>query len=123
MSLGDPQQRLFDEIGPWSEIKLDIIRKYASAYARILSRQRGFSFFYVDAFAGAGRHVSRMTGELVAGSPDIALRTDPPFQRYFFIDIDRAKVDYLEQLARANPSVQILKGDANVELVSRVLPQ
>lgn len=28
---------LFDEIGYWSEIKLDIIREYAQAYSTILS--------------------------------------------------------------------------------------
>jgi hypothetical protein len=30
----------FDEIGYWSEIKLEIVRKYAEAYSTILSRQR-----------------------------------------------------------------------------------
>ncbi|MGO9109324.1 MAG: hypothetical protein ACLP9L_08835 [Thermoguttaceae bacterium] len=28
----------FDEIGYWSEIKLDIVRKYAQAYSNILSK-------------------------------------------------------------------------------------
>ena len=30
----------FDEIGYWSEIKLDIVREYAVAYSTILSAQR-----------------------------------------------------------------------------------
>jgi hypothetical protein len=29
-----------DEIGPWSEVKLDIIKRYATAYSRILSNQK-----------------------------------------------------------------------------------
>jgi hypothetical protein len=29
----------FDEIGFWSEIKLDIVRKYASAYSTIMAKQ------------------------------------------------------------------------------------
>jgi len=29
----------FDEIGYWSELKLEIIRKYARAYSTILTRQ------------------------------------------------------------------------------------
>jgi three-Cys-motif partner protein len=55
----------FDEIGPWSEIKLDIIRDYAAAYSRVLSAQTNppLHHVYVDAFAGAGVHVSKATGE------------------------------------------------------------
>jgi len=30
----------FDEIGYWSEIKLEILRKYAPAYTTILSNKR-----------------------------------------------------------------------------------
>ncbi|MFC1553435.1 hypothetical protein ACFL7D_02265 [candidate division KSB1 bacterium] len=29
-----------DEIGKWSEVKLEIIKKYAEAYTKILSTQR-----------------------------------------------------------------------------------
>jgi three-Cys-motif partner protein len=43
----------FDEIGYWSEIKLEIIRKYAQAYSTILSKRR-LEHVYVDAFAGGG---------------------------------------------------------------------
>jgi hypothetical protein len=34
------QNPKYDEIGYWSEIKLDIIKEYASAYSRILSSQK-----------------------------------------------------------------------------------
>ena len=46
----------FDEIGYWSEIKLDIIKDYAAAYSRILSAQKNPSLhhIYIDAFAGGG---------------------------------------------------------------------
>ena len=45
----------YDEIGYWSEIKLDIIKDYAAAYSRILSSQKKPNFYhiYIDAFAGA----------------------------------------------------------------------
>ncbi len=64
----------FDEIGYWSELKLDIIRKYATAYATILARQPGLSFSYIDGFAGTGVHVTKESGDYVAGSPLNALR-------------------------------------------------
>lgn len=57
----------FDDIGPWSEIKLEIIRKYAAAYSAILTRQRGLHHVYIDAFASADVHVTRSTREYVAG--------------------------------------------------------
>ena len=31
----------FDEIGYWSEIKLDIVKEYAQAYSKILATTRG----------------------------------------------------------------------------------
>jgi hypothetical protein len=51
-----------DEIGPWSEVKLDILKRYAVEYSKILSNQRNPSFFhvYIDAFAGAGFHLSHL---------------------------------------------------------------
>ena len=45
------QDLKFDEIGYWSEIKLDIVKKYAAAYTTILARQECLSFSYVDGFA------------------------------------------------------------------------
>jgi three-Cys-motif partner protein len=68
----------YGEIGEWSEIKLEIIKKYASAYTNILSKKawcRGY--VYIDAFAGAGKHISKTTGNLVHGSPLNALRKLP----------------------------------------------
>ena len=61
----------FDEIGYWSEIKLDIVKDYASAYSRILAAQRKPALYhvYIDAFAGAGVHISKATGEYIPGSP------------------------------------------------------
>ncbi|MBF0607421.1 MAG: hypothetical protein HQL61_07740 [Magnetococcales bacterium] len=50
-----------DEIGFWSETKLDIIKKYASAYVNIMKTQSWWykGFVYIDAFAGAGKHISK----------------------------------------------------------------
>ena len=47
-----------DEIGYWSEIKLDIIKKYAKAYSTIISAQQNIQHhLYIDGFAGAGVHI------------------------------------------------------------------
>lgn len=65
----------YDEIGSWSEIKLEIVRKYAAAYSTIMAKQPSIKkHIYVDAFAGPGVHISRATGDFVLGSPLNALR-------------------------------------------------
>jgi three-Cys-motif partner protein len=70
----------FDEIGYWSEVKLDIVKEYAAAYSKILSAQKSPSLhhIYIDAFAGSGIHISKSTGEYVQGSPMNALLIRPP---------------------------------------------
>ena len=55
----------FDEIGYWSEVKLDIVKKYAAAYSTILASQGKFTHVYIDAFSGAGMHISKTTDEFV----------------------------------------------------------
>jgi three-Cys-motif partner protein len=79
-----------DEIGPRSEVKLDIVREYAQTYSQILSAQSKprLQHVYIDAFAGAGVHLSRSTREFVPGSPLNALNVNPPFAEYHFIDIN-----------------------------------
>lgn len=41
----------YDEIGIWSELKLSIIRDYATEYSKILSNQSGLRHMYIDGFA------------------------------------------------------------------------
>jgi three-Cys-motif partner protein len=114
----------FDEIGYWSEIKLDIVKDYASAYSRILAAQKDPSLHhvYVDAFAGAGVHLSKQTQDLVPGSPLNALMIKPPFREYYLIDIDRQKVALLKELTRGRCDVHIQEGDCNQVLLEKVFP-
>ena len=115
----------YDEIGYWSEIKLDIIKEHAAAYSRILSSQSSPRFYhvYIDAFAGAGKHKSKTTGDFVLGSPANALLVRPPFREYHFIDLDEQKVESLEQLAGTREDVFIHYGDCNQILLDKVLPK
>ena len=114
-----------DEIGYWSEIKLDIVREYAKPYSTILSAQRNprFTHVYIDAFAGAGVHISRETGEEVPGSPQIAVQTQPPFAEYHFIDLNGARVQNLRTLFQGNQSVRLYQGDCNQCLLEQVFPR
>jgi len=111
----------FDEIGYWSEIKLDIVRDYASAYSRILASKK-LPHVYVDAFAVAGQHISKVTGEFVPGSPSNALSVQPPFREYHFIDLNAAKIENLHRIAGARTDVHIYEGDCNEVLIEQIYP-
>jgi len=114
-------QSPIDDIGPWSEVKLSIIREYATAYSRILAAQR-LQHVYIDAFAGAGMNVSRTTGQFVPGSPLNALSVEPPFKEYHLVDLDSEKVGALKELVGDRGDVHIYEGDGNRVLLERVLP-
>ncbi len=114
-----------DEIGNWSEVKLDIVREYAAAYSRILSARKSPALYhvYIDAFAGAGLHISKDTGDFIPGSPLNALLIKPPFKEYHLIDLNKKKVDSLRRLAAPYPNVTVHKGDCNELLLKEVFPR
>jgi len=113
----------FDEIGHWSEIKLDIIKDYAKEYSKILSNWTlSKGHFYVDAFAGAGIHISKAKGEFIAGSPLNALNTVPPFKHYYLIDLHTGKTENLKQIAKDHANVDVYEGDCNEILLTKIYP-
>ena len=113
-----------DEIGYWSEIKLDIVSKYAAAYSKIMNNQRSIKgHYYIDAFAGAGVHIAKGTKEPIPGSPLNALMVEPPFTHYFFIDLDGEKVQFLRELVADRKNVDVYQGDCNPILLHKVLPK
>jgi three-Cys-motif partner protein len=118
----------YDEIGIWSEVKLAIVREYASAYAKILDAKRresihSLKWLYIDAFAGPGVHLSKRTGEMVDGSPLIALKTTPPFSEYHFIDADPARAEQLRGISGPRDDVHIYSEDCNDVLLRDVFPR
>lgn len=115
----------YDEIHYWSEVKLDIIKEYAGAYSRILNAQKKPSLYhvYIDAFAGAGMHLSKATGDFVKGSPLNALLIEPPFREYHLIDLDSAKIDSLRKISAEYSNVTIHEGDCNKLLLEKVFPR
>ncbi|MDH4350810.1 MAG: three-Cys-motif partner protein TcmP [Gemmatimonadota bacterium] len=119
------------KIGIWSEVKLDILRDYASAYSRILAAQQQppLQHIYIDAFSGSGVHQAKGTGELVWGSPTSVLLVEPAFTAYHFIDLDRGNIEALKEMVMSrstgpyDPStVRFYNGDCNDVLLSKVFP-
>jgi three-Cys-motif partner protein len=111
-----------DEVGEWSELKLEILRKYAVAYTTIL-RRNGLRPIYIDGFAGAGQHVSRRTKELIPGSPLNALNVDPPFEEFYLVDLQQERVDNLQKLTADKKNVHVYGGNSNALLISEIFPR
>ena len=112
-----------DQIGPWTEVKLDIVRKYASAYTQVMKSFPSIKrYIYIDAFAGAGTHISKQTGEMVLGSPLNALYVQPPFHEFHFIDLDGGKAERLRKMTAGRPEVHVYEQDCNDVLLDTVFP-
>ncbi len=111
-----------DEIGSWSELKIDIIRKYAHAYTTILHKYH-FDPVYIDGFAGAGQHVSKASGNTVDGSPSVAFAVQPPFKEFHLVDLDGHRAQNLKTLARNRTDVTVYNGDCNSVLLKEVFPK
>jgi three-Cys-motif partner protein len=113
-----------DEIGYWSELELEIIKKYAGAYSQILAAQRlSLEHQYIDAFAGAGIHLAKRTGEFIPGSPLNALNIDPPFKHHHLVDLDGERVEYLREITKDRQDVTVYEGDCNTVLLEKVFPK
>lgn len=116
----------FDEINYWSEIKIEIVRKYAAAFSAIITAQgaKGIPLMhvYIDGFSGAGEHLSKTTGEMVPGTPQVVLSVEPPFKEYHLIDLDERKTDHLRTIVGERPNVFIYTEDCSEVLTTRIFP-
>lgn len=127
--------------GRWTEDKLDVVGRYLAAYTTALKNQP-FEKLYIDAFAGTGYRDARRIGAkgstdqqflfpdlaasepqaLLDGSARIALKTDPRFERYVFVERDPDRCKKLEGLKSEFPELQsrivIRQGEANHEITA-----
>lgn len=117
--------------GPWTQIKLQMLRHYLKAFNTALQYQPSpsnrFRRIYIDAFAGTGEcdiKTDNETVESIAGSARIALETEPPFDEVHLIDLNEDHVAELKRLAAVRGSyVQVYQSDANMaiaEILSRI---
>ncbi|MFN3428361.1 MAG: three-Cys-motif partner protein TcmP [Candidatus Sericytochromatia bacterium] len=126
--------------GPWTEEKLDRIRKYLPAFLKIFRANqwaRHYETVYVDAFAGTGHRADvpldqkavntlfpewaeAETQEFLKGSARIALEQDPAFKQYIVIDAAADHCTELEKLKDDFPliasRINIHQADANTFL-------
>jgi three-Cys-motif partner protein len=123
--------------GQHTELKLALIRGYLSAFTTALN-DKPFSLWYFDAFAGTGRRTVRVEargGDLFEqpaperieqrkGSAQIALETDPPFDRLVFMDNKPRHCEALRRIRANHPErrIDVFDGDAN-EIIQKEMMQ
>lgn len=108
--------------GPWTQIKLDLLRRYLVSFNTALkdrpSAAHRFSRIYIDAFAGTGEceiRTDEYSVETIAGSAKIALETLPAFDEIHLIDLNPQHIDELAKLAgKYTATVRIHHDDANI---------
>jgi three-Cys-motif partner protein len=132
--------------GPWTRNKLEILRKYLSAYMKIFNRHQYLHPIYIDGFAGSGsihvperhspadHHPDQQYFELeglpavsiperiqyIEGSARLALSIDPPFAEYIFVERDPQHSKSLDGLKTEFPAlanrITVQNADANTFL-------
>ena len=111
--------------GDWTEEKLECVSKYLSAYTTALKKQP-FDLCYIDAFAGTGYRTIKkdekssqpMFPEMLKfldGSARVALKVQPPFHRYIFIEKNKVRFSKLQQLKEDFPEadIELVQDEAN----------
>ena len=105
---------------PWTEQKLEILRRYLDSYTTVLKKW-GFTLFYVDGFAGAGSYFEAAHDydefhEFRLGSARIALAIDnKPFDGLVFIEKEASLAEALFRSMSEYPGrqIEIIQEDAN----------
>ena len=109
-------------IGVWTLEKLAILLLYFEGFTRACGRARGG--YYLDGLAGPG--ICRIRGaraqpNYVWGSPLIALRTQPPFQRCISLDISEGNTRALSsRVSSYGTRAVVHAGDVNQRLANVV---
>jgi three-Cys-motif partner protein len=101
--------------GYWTRAKLEILAEYLRGFATASKGQP--ERIYLDAFAGEGAGLDRLTGEEFPGSARIALEAGERagFTRFRFFELGR-KAAELEARLRAdypNRDIKVFEGDCN----------
>ncbi|WP_162938602.1 three-Cys-motif partner protein TcmP [Mycobacterium kyogaense] len=101
--------------GPWTQIKLDALEDYLSAFTK--ASQSARNTVYLDLFAGAFSNKDRLTGAPIMGSPYRALSVTPPFSKVYGFELQERTARELEAKLRAefpDRDIAVTPGDCNV---------
>lgn len=110
------------ESQPYVADKLDALKLYLNMALTATKNKPWLDRYYLDLESGPGKDHLRDSGDILLGSPLIALQTDSKFSKFWFNDIDREISSALTQRVQSSPlfdRVTTTTGDVN-EIVFRV---
>ena len=111
-----------DKTVSWSELKAEIVRRYASAWAQVMSRQAGLAYYYIEGFSRPSWYLPELFEGFLPTSVLQATVVEPRFRHYFLVDLDGGPATELRDLV-AGADVTLLEGDGNELLLGEVLPR
>jgi three-Cys-motif partner protein len=109
--------------GFWTQAKLGVLEDYLDAF--VVAASGASERVYLDAFAGEGTGLDRLTGEAFKGSARIALETNPPgFTRFRFFEKGQRASELEARLRSDYPDrdIAVYAGDCN-EAIPRALEE
>src|SRR5262249_7667934 len=126
-----PVAALVGDVGIWSGEKLDLLASYlgrpGSKKGFLPATAKAQQRYYIDLFAGPGQDRVRGNGEIIDGSPLIALKAGPPeFTELFLVDSRPTIVKALRARCAEfqGRRAHVRLGDANavIDDILRVVP-
>ncbi len=116
--------------GNWTEEKLERVHKYLFAYTTIMDK-KPFRCAYIDAFAGTGYRTLKESEnsselmfpemlEFLDGSARVALKVEPRFDTYIFIEKNTDRFSDLQKLKDDFPHlrdrIELVRADGNIHV-------
>jgi three-Cys-motif partner protein len=107
--------------GSWTETKIEILEKYASAYLTIMNKY-AFHITYFDGFAGSGeiKIGNEDDFKVIEGAAQKIVDVSSPrsFDIYYFVEKDETKKQRLETFVKSKrpDNVFVVAKDCNVVL-------
>ena len=125
--------------GQWTIKKLDVLKKYLSAYTTILKKYP-YKIAYIDAFAGTGViknkslnsegnlfgesiYSEQEVQEYIKGSAKISLEIEPQFDKYIFVELESSKANELRETINNEHEEMLDKIEIKVEDSNNVLKE
>lgn len=105
--------------GYWTRAKLQMLADYLAGFATASKGQS--ERIYLDAFAGEGTGLDRLTGEEFPGSARIALeaREEAGFTKYRYFEVGQRAADLQSRLRADYPGrdIKVYEGDCNATIL------
>ena len=109
---------LLREVGDWSKEKLHYVARYMDIFTT--SMREKWILVYADLFAGPGKSRIRDTGEVIKGSPLLALDLVYRFNKYIFVEAGSELLKALEErIAPYRDKVEIKSKEADCNAAAK----